>query len=326
MNICYSFIRFTRSLNFDAYSHTEVFVRKNLPHKPYNLGAINKIMDSEIHPMNYLAGIAEVSPQLLLEMVHKWSQFDEEGRVAVLKMLSWQIMGQNEVITSLFTIGQTIDRLENCSDLAKAHLLLGFDSHRSHHYNQMNWFLEGRYGDFVQCALRCVELQNRLSTHFKSPEPTLHSQSTEEVSWEYRQDLEWYLDNKEPLFEGPSFHRLQAAAMCMVLEGLRLPTQYLEALEDFSSTGFSSGFIVAQLYLFSDQKDRARELLESLLSTFGDALPPSDDTGAFFREFQSEFLHDITTRKNLVPQNLPWGDARSAKYWDSVLSLKEVWS
>jgi len=283
-------------------------------------------MGSEIHPMNYLAGIAEVSPQLLLEMAHKWSQFDEEGRVAVLKMLSWQIMGENEVITSLLTIGQTIDRLEDCSDLAKAHLLLGFESHQSHQYTQMNWFREGRYGDFVQCALRCVELQHHLSTLFSRPEPIRHSQSTEEVLREYQQDLTWYLGHKEPLFEGPSFHRLQAAAMCMVLEGLPLPSGYLEALEGLSSTGFSSGFIVAQLYLFSDQKDRARELLESLLSTFGDALPPSDDTAAFFREFQSEFLHDITTRKNLVPQNLPWGDARSAKYWDSVLSLKEVWS
>ena len=276
--------------------------------------------------MNYLAGVSETTSEILTTMAQRWKHYDEDGRVALLKMLSWDMMPREQAEASLHEIGRYIDRTKDATELEKAHVILGFESHGSHWYTQMSWFGEGQSDGFLESAKRSVDLQRQLDELLSQPETVYVRQPPTELPAEYKGDLNWYLTNEEPLFEGPSFHRLQAAAMCIVLENHELPSEFLEALDDFSSTGFASGFILAQLHLCSGDKDRARILLKSLVDFFGNSLPDSDDTRSFMEQFQSEVYSDIMRNGKLVPMRLPWGEARSAKYWDSVLSLKEVWS
>ncbi|MGB1766454.1 MAG: hypothetical protein ACPHJE_03640 [Poseidonia sp.] len=40
-------------------------------------------MIDEVHPMNYIAGISEVSPEILTAMVRRWKDYDEDGRGAL---------------------------------------------------------------------------------------------------------------------------------------------------------------------------------------------------------------------------------------------------
>jgi hypothetical protein len=261
-----------------------------------------------IHPMNYIAGVSETSPESLMTMVHQWKSYDEGGRVAVLKLLSWNTLPEDqEAVSSLIEIGRYIDQTRDATELEKAHVILGFESHGSHWYHQMRWYGEGGSDGFIGSTKRSVDLQRRLDELLSQPEAHGQHQPPREVLDEYQDDLKWYLTNEEPLFEGPSFHRLQAAAMCMVLENRTLPSAFLEALDDFSSTGFAAGFILAQLHLCSGNKERARELLQSLLEFHGDALPDSDDTSAFLKQFHDEIFGDIVNHRALVPSTCHGG-------------------
>ena len=282
-------------------------------------------MIDEVHPMNYIAGISEVSPEILTAMVRRWKDYDEDGRVALLKMLSWGTLPVEQALASIHEIGRYIDHTKDATELEKAHVILGMESHDSHSYTQMGWFSSVERGSYLASAVRSVSLQHHLNELLSQAQPN-RPMHYGELPFEYQDDLNWYRNNDEPLFEGPSFHRLQAAAMCMVLENRKVPPAFFEALDDFSSTGFSAGFILAQLHLCGGDKQRARTLLQSLLDFFGDALPDSDDTRSFMENFQREIYDDVMSTGNVVPLRLPWGQARSAKYWDSVLSLKEVWS
>lgn len=204
-----------------------------------------------------------------------------------------------------------------------AHMLLYADT--VHENPSLQTVIERRiehnnlqHNQLIQSARRSIELDRRF-------EHLCDSRSPPDDNEGYVEDLKWYSNNEDPLFIGPSYHRLILSAICQALSKKIVSDEHINALEKISSTGVENALCVAQLHYCNHNQTRCFEIIQHVIDTVHE-LPNNDSSQKYAEDFRKEWMlaHNHHSSTQWHPRNLPWMKSRPIGYWRLVLDLEVV--
>lgn len=247
------------------------------------------------------------------------SNLDSAGMVWLLKWVT-AFPASND-IEHIFQhyFSQYLEQTEDPHVLA--HMLLYADT--VHENPSLKTAIERRikhthlqHNQLIQSARRSIELDQRFQDLCDSMSPPDDNEG-------YVEDLNWYSNNDDPLFIGPSYHRLISSAICQALSKKIVSDEHIDALENISSTGVENALCVAQLHYCNHNQTRCFEIIQDVIDTVHE-LPNNDSSQIYAEDFRKEWslAHNIHLPTLWHPRNLPWMKSRPIGYWRLVLDLE----